>query len=192
MPLNKIIIIAMKNGISLDEYFWLLLIRENNELLFNDYNSYINSISSVIPKKLEELGFIEIINENNSFFSFILMEKSLSLFQVNTIDVKNWIEDWVNLFPKGIQSGGHYVRSDIKSCTNKMTQLIKNNEFTKEQIFEATMKYIERKKNENYAYMSCSANFISKNNVSLLASEIFNLNVSVDCGTTSILEKEIE
>jgi len=82
----------------------------------------------------------------------------------------NWIEDWYNLFPKGIKSGGYYVRTSIKDCDNKMSKFIKENpEFTKDIILESTKIYVEQMKVNNYSMMKLAPNFIQKDGISMLS-----------------------
>ena len=52
--------------------------------------------------------------------------------------VEDWIQEWRELFPAGIKSGGYPVRSPKSGCAAKMKVFIKKNkEVTKEIIFTA-------------------------------------------------------
>lgn len=81
-----------------------------------------------------------------------------------------WIEDWYDLFPKGIKSGGYYVRTSIKDCDKKMYKFLADNSgFTKDIILEATKRYVEEMKSKNYSMMKLAPNFIYKDQISMLS-----------------------
>lgn len=81
-----------------------------------------------------------------------------------------WIEDWYDLFPKGIKSGGYYVRTSIKECDKKMFRFLTDNPtFTKDLILAATKNYVEDMKSKSYSMMKLAPNFILKDGVSMLS-----------------------
>jgi len=83
--------------------------------------------------------------------------------------VDDWIQEWRELFPAGIKSGGYPVRSPKSGCATKMKFFIKSNkEVTKEMIFSATKKYVAERALKRYEYMTLAHYFISKNSISLL------------------------
>jgi len=88
----------------------------------------------------------------------------------NLIDsVRDWIPDWRTLFPLGVKTGGYSVRGTRGGCIKKMKSFIrKHPKVTKEQIFEATRKYISEKQIANFAYMKIADYFIEKEGGSLL------------------------
>lgn len=83
--------------------------------------------------------------------------------------VEDWIDEWYELWPKGVKSGGYLVRSDKTGCLNKMKSFIKNYKFDKEIIIRATKDYINHLRMSNFAYIQIAHYFISKNNSSNLA-----------------------
>lgn len=84
-------------------------------------------------------------------------------------DVVNWIEEWFNLWPKGIKSGGYYIRTDIGSCLRKMTDFVKDNpQYNKNIILSATKNYLSDRSKQRYLYTKLAPYFIKKDGVSLL------------------------
>ena len=91
-------------------------------------------------------------------------------------DPSQWIDEWRDLFPKGVKTAGYSIRGTRGGCIKKMKRFIKNNkQVTKEQIFNATKLYIEEKKRVRYAYMRIADYFIEKEGGSLLESYIEQL-----------------
>lgn len=119
-------------------------------------------------KSLENKGFLKITAEG-----LVLRKLTLDLMHKDSspLLVDNWIEEWRNLFPTNIKSGGRPIKGDKKSCIRKMTAFLKEYpEYSKEEIFQATRIYIFDKKRDNYNYMVCADYFIYKDKASLLAS----------------------
>lgn len=119
---------------------------------------------------LQKLGYIKITVDGP-----ILTGKFNIDFKntINTLDVENWIEEWRNLFPAKVESGGRPVKGSKQGCIKKMKSFLKNNpEVTKEEIFEATRIYVFDRKRNDYKFMVTADYFIEKNNVSLLESLI--------------------
>lgn len=74
-------------------------------------------------------------------------------------------------FPKGVISGGYYVRSSTLDCDKKLKEFTKSYKFDAETILEATDRYVSRARLQNYKYMKIATYFISKDRMSTLASE---------------------
>jgi len=141
-------------------------------------------LPNVSLTNLENKGYIKM--EANGKITF--RKKAVKLIEgeeykyiepVNRVD--EWIEEWRELFPKGIKTGGYYIKGSPKGCLKKMTAFIKDyNKVTKEQIFKATEKYVEEYKRRNFQYMKLAEYFISKDNVSTLYSYIEQLEATPD------------
>lgn len=87
--------------------------------------------------------------------------------------VDDWIQEWRELFPKGVKTGGYPVRGSKGGCTKKMKAFIKVNKGVgKALIFDATRKYIAEKASQRYQYMKMADYFISKDGISMLESYI--------------------
>ncbi len=91
-----------------------------------------------------------------------------------------WIQEYRELFPVGVRSGGFPVRGDLKGCIKKMEEFLETYpEYDKELILKVTKDYVERKKQDGYAYMQLAHYFIKKDDISTLASECENFKESV-------------
>lgn len=139
--------------------------------------------TSLVPSSLEKLGLIEKIKVNSTnldayiasdackalFYS--LENKGITFSAINArIEIEKWIEEWRELFPQGISSGGYAVRGDKQGCLKKMKKFLSNHpELNKEDIFRATKDYIETKRRTNWQYMKLAHYFIEKDGVSELA-----------------------
>lgn len=118
---------------------------------------------------LEEDGWIKITPEGAA-----LREKFLIFVgqtSVKTDDVSSWIQEWRELWPAGVKSGGRLVKGDRKGCLIKMQKFVEMYHFSKEDIYEATRIYLFEKSRDNNRYMTCADYFILKNGASLLASQ---------------------
>ena len=122
----------------------------------------------ILYQTLERIGLLE---ENVAGTTYYKVTEAGAAF-VNSIitkeepvksDLEEWIDDWVNLFPEGVKSGGKLIRSDPKSCAIKMAQFLKDyKHFKKETIFKATRSYLEDREKEDYAYTRAAIYFIHK------------------------------
>lgn len=118
--------------------------------------------------ELEELGWIKITPEGP-----VVREKFLIFVgqtSATTDEVYDWIDEWRDLWPVGVKSGGRPVRGDKKGCNVKMKKFVQEYDYTKEEIFEATKIYVFEKSRDNNRYMTCADYFIIKNGASTLAS----------------------
>lgn len=177
------------NDIDFSQYILLYSLFHGDKQYAEEYNKVEIYDSHQGIQKLIHLGFlarVELLEgtsrytdftNNNLFITKLGIER---FFNESTSAPSNesilpkykilWIEDWYDLFPKGIKSGGYYVRTSIKDCDKKMFKfLIDNSEFTKDIILEATKNYIEDMKSKNYSMMKLAPNFIYKDGISMLS-----------------------
>lgn len=78
-------------------------------------------------------------------------------------EVKEFIEEWILLYPKDAEFRGNKLRSKSKDCINKMLKFCKlNPTITKDVIFAATNMYLDERERENWAYTRQATYFISK------------------------------
>jgi hypothetical protein len=95
------------------------------------------------------------------------IKQSTTTYRKESLD---WIDEYYNLFPKGVRTAGYFVRVDKKSCEKKLIKFIKDNpEYNKEIILNATNRYITDMKSRGYSYMQTAPYFIEKNSTSTLA-----------------------
>jgi len=77
-------------------------------------------------------------------------------------DVDSWIEEWRNIFPEGINNLGYRYRGSKSECLKKMIKFVTHYKFSKEEIFEATRRYVERFSTRGFMYMEQAHYFIEK------------------------------
>ena len=88
-----------------------------------------------------------------------------------TQKVEDWIQEWRELWPKGVKTMGRLVRGDKQGCLKKMKVFVKQYpEFSKDQIFDLTRSYVYERQMKGYEAMTCADYFINKNGLSNLAS----------------------
>jgi hypothetical protein len=86
-----------------------------------------------------------------------------SNFELKKADKLDWIDEWLELFPKGVKSGGKLLRSDRVGCLKKMQKFLQDNKkYSKDIIMNATKNYIEERREEDFNYTKCATYFINK------------------------------
>lgn len=75
-----------------------------------------------------------------------------------------WIDEWVELFPAGVRTGGKLVKSDRKGCENKMNKFMKSYPAyrDKDLIFNVTREYVAEFAENDYMFMKSAIYFIDK------------------------------
>ena len=78
-------------------------------------------------------------------------------------EVEQWIESWVNLYPENVKWNGVAIKSTVKDCLPRMVKFCKNNPtISKENIFNATKKYLAIQEAKNWEYTRRAKYFIEK------------------------------
>jgi len=122
-------------------------------------------------EKLETLGFIKITQD-----IVYLRDRAMGLFGKQSDDILELTKKFRELFPASIRTGGYLVKSSESDIANKLRKFMKNyKNVTQEQILEATRRFVARKRQEGWQYMKTASYFIYKDNESVLAAEIENL-----------------
>ena len=162
-PIDKFLFI---NSITFEVFYALLLVYNKGE----QYK--YSKDDSTIKKQLYELenrGFIKIISDN---YDFVLLEKAEALFGKKLDSLSELAEKLIAIYPQGVKSGGYPVRGSKVDVTDKLRKFFKKHKYTHEQVIQATQKYVDRKREESWAYMQRLVYFIEKDNSSNLAAEI--------------------
>jgi hypothetical protein len=122
-------------------------------------------------RALEKLGYLKITEEG-----IVLRSTTATLFKVGTPtkeSVGDWVEDWRDIFPKGVKSGNRPIRGDKQGVKKKMIQFVRSNpDVTKDAIFDATRQYVYEARLNSYKYISCADYFINKNGSSILGAMV--------------------
>jgi hypothetical protein len=128
-----------------------------------DFGSYVNT--KCFDKYLDgkEDGVYEPYSEDGIVDLFIEFTKKQQKTNLKTEHyVREWIDEWVEIFPKGIKSGGKPIRSNAKDCLPKMVSFIKQYKYDRDLIFYATREYIKQQSFKNYDFTRCAMYFIAK------------------------------
>jgi len=112
----------------------------------------------------------------------VIKKEVLALPEYNSTNIKDWINEWRNLFPKGVNSNGYRYRGDKQGCYVKMKKFLKEHpDIPVTDIFKATKHHIDMLSLKgSISYLKLAHYFIYKDKISTLASEIENLGNSTD------------
>lgn len=163
------LLININNKINIYQSLMLWFI-ENQDLYAA--TKYLDAFGVFEESQLNDLldrGYVH--GDKYIFTSLIVTDKYKILHNKKDSSVDQWIDEWFDLFPKGVKSGGYYtVRCDKQGCIKKLKNFIKNYpEFDKQIILQATKNYVNEAALQGYAYMKTAPYFIEKSGVSLLA-----------------------
>lgn len=170
---NKDIKFLIDNNLPIEAYLVLHFIHKKDK---DALNQYVKNCGKIDRKTIDFL----IINEylcNPSgklgFEDLQLTDKSLKIFKEDNLD---WVDDWYELWPSGIKSAGYPIKSNPGNCKAKLKRFLKKYpKYTKEQIMEATKKYLNQMQQRDYSMCKLAPYFIEKEGMSVLAGEIDNL-----------------
>lgn len=148
------------------EFTLLVLIYQNEiSLLRNLYNEDFMTFTCYLVS-LEQQGYIKQVGSDVEQLS--LRKKGDDLFSSiskkhkSVANVEVWIDEWRAIFPEGVNTGGYRYRGNRLDVLKKMTKFVASHSFTKEEIFEATKRYVERFSSRGYNYMQQAHYFIEK------------------------------
>lgn len=172
-----------ESGLSLNDYFICYCIYHNRKDLILDYIKSHKGFSIQEIQELEDNGWIKIINKSEKIiFENLQIEEKFRIFvEKKDKPEKDWINEWLEMFPKGVKSGGYYIKTDLNGCRKKMKKFTSTHpEYTKETIIKATQNYINRCEHNGYQYMKIAPYFIEKDGVSMLSGECEAIITNID------------
>src|SRR3990167_11507272 len=80
-----------------------------------------------------------------------------------------FVDEWYELWPSGVKSGHHYVKSDKKGCFKKLGKFVHDYpEYSYDTILKATERYLNKCSMEAYKFIKFAPFFVSKDGVSVL------------------------
>ncbi len=185
--MNKVVERILVNTLSAREYLLSFLLCADK---YDYMQEYINNIEPFTMEDfftLERMGYIKFKErdaEQVYLDNIIKTDKLKELFKEYIAEprgspktsVGEWIDDWYNLFPAKVRSGGYPVKCDKRACLKKLIKFCKDHpEYDKEIIFNATKFYINSAKNKDYQYMKLAPYFIEKDGISMLSGECENI-----------------
>ena len=106
-------------------------------------------------------------DEMTEFCKYV--KKNLTFLENNRIfaETSDFIERWFNLWPRGVKTGGLYVKTDKSGCKKKMNKFRRQHpNYTDDIILQATETYINS--TNGSGFMKLAPYFIEKNGVSVL------------------------
>lgn len=166
----------LKNNLSITDFLFLHLVYNQDYLMLEKYirqNGKFFSKGSI--DFLLSLNFLKFKDNNTEYklSNFEVGEKFMiefSNYYKDNTGKSDWVEEWYNLWPKNVKSGGYPLRSGLKGVKIKLEKFIKEfPEFSKELIIKSTKKYLDNAKLNNYKFTQLAHYFIYKNNMSTLA-----------------------
>lgn len=165
--MKEIIDYCIRNKITVSQYALLYLLSTQTE----DYTlEYINNCGKFKMEELKDLvskGYLLPFDENKTTFKDIKVSEKFKSNLKNTISIEELSKKYVELFPKGIKSGGYYVKTSYKSCTRKLKKFLEDYpEFTPDIILKATENYVADMAERNYDKMRLAPYFIEKDGIS--------------------------
>lgn len=174
MKLEIDILQLNKYGLTITGYLICYCLYSNRKDILLDYIKTHDKFDIEEIKTLEEQEWIRLIKKDEKItFENLQIQEKFSIFVENkTIEEKDWISDWFNIFPQRIKSGGYYVKSDINGCRKKMKKFMSiYPEYDKDIIMKATTNYVKHCEYKGYQYMKIAPYFIEKDGISMLAGE---------------------
>lgn len=164
----------VENKLTIPQYLFCWLIYNKDEAFALKWIGTFGKFGYEEIKHLVDNEWLIKDGENYTFKNLHITEKFLIFVEGEKPKEvkKDWIDDWFNLFPKGIKSGGYYVKTDISGCRRKMVKFMeKHPEFTPEIIMKATKNYVDSAARKGYSYMKLAPFFIEKDGISVLSGE---------------------
>jgi hypothetical protein len=168
--------LLITKGLTLEEYAFSYLINSGSKGHFqlSRYDTKFRIPEHVIVS-MEEKGLVKYTTEGKtgykSVFSIIENRDAFSVLTETDI-LADWIQDWVDLWPKGIKTAGYRVRPTTQEAGKKLrTFRTLYPSYDKKVIMEASEGYIQRFAINGYSFMKLAKYFIMKDGESELASE---------------------
>lgn len=176
---------------SVESYLLLWCMRYKKEDLLSKYIVECGKLTTDFLDKLVQQEYIKAEKDSNGKYFLSTMsitDKGIALFPEQIVGPSEWINQWFDLWPKGVKSGGFYLKTDKNACLKKMEKFCKDHpEYTKGIIIGATKKYLDSLRIKGYEYCKLAPYFISKDGMSMLEGYCADLKNSVgNVNTTRI------
>lgn len=173
---KDVIILLKKEGFNTDslltQYFILYcLYTENTEPLTffedeNKANRLVLHYYDLIRKGLisDKNNMYSLTEKGQNFMATVInmFEEPKKVLIVKNESVEDWFDEWIDLWPKGIKTGGKLIRSDKKDCFEKMKKFIKKYKHSSDIILKATQNYLDEFEKQNYQFIKSATYFIDK------------------------------
>jgi len=167
--------LLLEKEITIEEYCLSALINDGDDGFFQlaRYNAVfpLNKESIISAQKKGLVNFSLTYNDGDDITMYTLVPSNEFEHVTEKEHVSSWIEEWRELWPRGVKSGGYRVKSSLMEITTKMKIFTNRYPYSKDIIMEATKNFLERKAMENFAYIKLAKYFILKDGESTLADE---------------------
>ena len=117
----------------------------------------------------EILSFIQYMKDSEEDINSLdnkEIEKAWHDFQnlnTNTTNVSDWIEEWVDIFPRGVKNrSGKVLKQPALAVLKKMRNFVKLYKYDVATIFDATKAYIRNGEDNDFKYTRANIFFIDK------------------------------
>ena len=141
--------------------------------------------SAELPARCIKLGVLTLVNDR-----YELNESKFAQLS-NSSDIDTFVDEYRNIFPKGVQTYGYPVKGDKAACRTKLTRFLKKYpEYNKNIILKATREYVSSRIMYNYEGLQLAHYFIDKDGISNLAS-MCEQNLSGNNSSSSSFEEDL-
>ena len=189
MLLNEELIKTLENNeLDVGLYLTLLFAIEQKLPISSFFMQYVNEI-----KILRNLNIIEFDEVNEGLFKLkapyslwsntintmkiIMANKNQNkvaksnLEKVAKVEIIDWIDDWLSLFPKGMNKKlGYDIHGNRAECINRMSKFRRDNfdRYNKDTIIKATKIYLREQEKNKWTFTKKNVKFIYDENGSML------------------------
>lgn len=156
--LNAQFFLSYKNEIKILMDLNLIELDGINEGLFklkkSIWSNTINSLKTIVNNKTKSI-----------------IKSKTEVDKTTTVEVLEWLNDWLELFPKGLNKIlGYDVHGNKSECHKRMSKFRKDNFelYNKDIIMKATKLYLNEREKEKWQYCKKNVKFIYDENGSML------------------------
>ncbi len=156
---NSLLFLSIIESQNIDDWNWLLKSMKSQRFQF--YIDYLLDREFIFCHNPEQIGVL------SNYRLHVKKKKSNKV--ADDSDWEKFVDQFYELWPKGVKSGGYAVRSGKDSCSSKLKTFLKEHkEYTPLIVLAATENYIQRCKQNNYQFMRLAPYFITKDGISTL------------------------
>lgn len=170
---NSLLFLSIIESQNVDDWNWLGKSMRSERFQF--YINYLLGREFILCHNPEQIGVLSNYRLHTT--------KKKSKKAVDDSEFGKFVDQFYELWPKGIKSGGYAVRSGKNACSTKLRTFLKENKlYTTDIVLAATKNYIDKCRANDYQYMKLAPYFIIKDGVSVLESycdEVANGTVKV-------------
>jgi len=162
--------------LDVEQYMLCMALYSGTKEEMTKYFSAFGPISRTRIEPLLDRKLIRSVSTSSLAFDNLRLDEKSFLELQKIESVSKWYDQWFELWPVGVKTGGYYVRTDQQGCKTKLSKFVKKYpQYTKDVIMEATQRYLFQRSLHGYEYTKLAPNFIEQHGVSVLAGECENV-----------------